>query len=161
MRRTSVIILSVLALLGFASLAAASTTIWTSTSVKPVVSLRYQNPNSGKYVVQSYPSTGANFLDPEPGCGQGPFYDPEGAEQQAGLTSWPRGSAWGYSCRPGANTAVLSWQDSLDPLVFEFPNGMSMTAESAIIKGSYTLNASQTASGNFTLDVAGTLTSGG
>ena len=57
----------------------------------------------------------------------------------------------------GANTAVLSWQDSLYLPVFEFPGGMSMTAQSTIIKGSYRLT-SNTASGNFSLDVAGTLT---
>ncbi len=30
----------------------------------------------------------------------------------------------------GANTAVLSWQDSLDPPTLEFPDAMTMTAQS-------------------------------
>ncbi len=157
MRRTSVIILSVLALLGAVSIAAASTTIWTSTSVKPVVSLSYTDPLSGKYVVLPYVCNGANFLTMNQDLDRDLFITLS-ARNSSGLSVMAEGLGMGILLPSGSTTAVLSWQDTLDPLVFDFPHGLSMTAEAAIIKGSYTLNASNTASGNFTLDVAGTLT---
>jgi large repetitive protein len=156
MKRTKVIILSVLALLGFASLAAAATTIYTSTTVKPVVTLRYYNSNSGINVVHSYPSTGANFLVLNQDAGRDLFMTLR-ASNGSGLNVMAEAIGMGVLLPTGANTAVLSWQDSLDAPVFEFPNAMTMAAQSAIIKGSYRVNATQIASGNFSLDVAGTL----
>ena len=150
MQRTKVIILSVLALLGVASTAAAFTTLWTSTTVKPVITLRYQNPNSGKNVVQSYPSTGANFLEVNQDGNRDLFMTLRARNSDSSLNVTAEAIGMGILLPSGANTAVLSWQDSLDLPIFEFPNAMSMTAQSAIIKGSYSVNGAQTASGNFT-----------
>lgn len=161
MQRTKVIILSVLALLGVASTAAAFTTLWTSTTVKPVITLRYQNPNSGKNVVQSYPSTGANFLEVNQDGNRDLFMTLRARNSDNSLNVTAEAIGMGILLPSGANTAVLSWQDSLDLPTLEFPNAMTMTAQSAVIKGSYSVNGAQTASGNFTLDVAGTLTLGG
>jgi Bacterial Ig domain len=156
MQRTKILFLSVLALLCFASLAAASTMVWTSTSVKPTVLLRYQNPFSGENIVQTYPGTGANFLIMNQDTGRD-LYMTLRASNSSGLDVMAEAIGMGILLPSGATTAVLSWQDSLDPLIFEFPGGVSMTAQSAIIKGSFKFNASNTASGNVSLDAAGTL----
>jgi hypothetical protein len=156
MQRTKVIILSVLALLSFASLAAASTMVWTSTSVKPTVLLRYQDPFTGKNIVQSFRGSGANFLIMNQDLNRD-LYMTLSARNNSGLNVMAEAIGMGILLPSGASTAVLSWQDSLDPLVFEFPSGITMTAQSAIIKGRYKFNASNSASGNFTLDAAGTL----
>ena len=157
MQRTKVVILSVLALLGFASLAAAATNLWTSTSVKPVVTLRYYNHLIGKNVILSFPSTGANFLVLNQDADRDLFMTLRANNSTGDMNVMAEAIGMGILLPSGANTAILSWQDSLDPLVFEFPHGLSMTAQSAIIKGNYRLT-STTASGNFSLDVAGTLT---
>ncbi len=67
MQRTKVIILSVLALLGFGLARRRRHHYMTSTSVKPVVTLRYYNINSGNNVMQSFPQHRSEFPDIEPG----------------------------------------------------------------------------------------------
>jgi large repetitive protein len=155
--RTKIITLSVLALLGFASLAAAATTIFTSTSVKPVVTLRYFDNITNKNVVQSIPATGANFLILNQDADRDLFMMLRASNSDGSMNVMAEAIGMGILLSSGANTAVLSWQESLDPLIFDLPNGMSMTAQSSIIKGSFK-QTSNTASGNFILDAAGTLT---
>jgi hypothetical protein len=158
MQRTKILILSVLALLGFASPAVAATTIWTSTTVKPVVTLRYFDPITNKNIVQGIPANGANFLILNQDADRDLFMTLRANNSSGDMNVMAEAIGMGILLPSGANAAVLSWQDSLDPLVFEFPNGRSMTAQASIIKGSFRLNATRTATGTFTLDVAGTLT---
>ena len=158
MKRTKVVILSVLALLGIASLAAAATTtLWTSTSVKPVITLRYFDPIMNKTIVQSLPGTGANFLILNEDANRDLFMILRASNTSGTMNVMAEAIGMGMLLPTGANTAVLSWQDSLDPLVFDLPIG-SMTAQASIIKGNFILSGSRTATGTFTLDVAGTLT---
>ncbi len=123
MQRTKIIILSVLALLGFASLAAAATNLWTSTSVKPVVTLRYYNHLIEKNVVQSLPGTGANFLILNEDADRDLFMTLRASNSSGDMNVMAEAIGMGILLPSGANTAVLSWQDSLDPPVFEFTHG--------------------------------------
>ncbi len=105
---------------------------------------------------KAFLSTGANFLVLNEDADRDLFMRLRASNSTGDMNLMAEAIGMGILLPSGAHTAVLSWQDSLNPLVFDLPVG-SMTAQSAIIKGSYRLT-STTASGNFSLDVAGTLT---
>ena len=154
MKKTVGILLFVLVFLGIGSMAAASM-MWTSTNVKPVITLRYKD-SSNRNITRTFTLSGYFEMDQD--NNRNLFIRLLALNNDRSMVIAAQAIGMGIPQAGGVINAVLCREEQLDPPTLNLGTGLTMTAaEALIMDGAYSVDVSNRCSGNVTLTAVGTL----
>ncbi|MGC2424847.1 MAG: Ig-like domain-containing protein [Nitrospirota bacterium] len=156
MKKTVGILLFVLALLGIGSIAAAASSImWTSTNVKPVITLRYTD-TLGRNVLNTFTLPG--YFEMVQDKNFNLYIRVLALNSDSSRVIAAQALGMGIPQAGGSTNAVLCGEEQLQPYTLTFSPTLTMTAVDALIMdGTYVVDTSFRCSGTITMTAAGTL----
>jgi hypothetical protein len=154
MKKTAGILLFALAFLGIGSIAAASV-MWTSTNVKPVITLMYKD-SSNRNIRRTVTLSGYFEMDQD--NNRNIYIRLLALNNDRSMVIAAQAIGMGIPQAGGGINAVLCREEQLDPPTLNLGTGLTMTvAEALLMGGTYRVDGSNKCSGNITLTAVGTL----